>query len=755
MKTRHSRPGAGRSWSVVLGLVGSAWLTASAASAATPGCATPPNGLISWWRAEGNAEDAVDGNHGALLNGVRFTNGVAGQAFSFDGADDRVVVSNSPSLNFGPGQDFSIEAWVRPQVSSTAFGIMSIVDKRLAPNIVQGQGYEFCLVDGRVTCRLSDSIADIGTGYGPAGPDLRDGNFHHVAMTVDRESPTGGRLYVDGQVVLVFDPTVEPGDLSNGEPLRIGNHATPSLFAYFKGAIDEVALYNRALATNEVAAIFAAGSAGKCAPPPPPCVPAADNLVSWWRAEDDAKDTADGNHGVLQGDVTFAPGKVGRAFAFAGTNASVNIPASSSLNVGAGGGFSLEAWIKPSTVALERPIVEWNSVTGGNPYPYGVHLWISVPVGYGAGPGCLYANIVDTAGGFHWLTSAGGLINTNVFQHVALTYNKATGLAVLYLNGAVVAEKNLGSFTPQTSYNLFLGRRPGGVAAAYSWAGLMDEVSLYARALGPAEIRAIYNADRAGKCPPPPPNHPPVADASATVPWLIVPAGCPPTVVLDGSRSSDPDGDSLQYRWFKAGETNPIATGAVAEVTLPLGIHAITLVVDDGRATASQTFGVELISPAQAVERLIALVNARARRPQPLLATLSAALAALERGNVTPALNQLEAFQNKVQAQVAPDDPVLAGQLIQAAQDLLDALGRDCASTKPAGRIGRLNHHSDGRVTMAFSAPDGQVYAVEASTNLVDWERIGVAVQTGPGVFEFEDPAAARLPARFYRLVIP
>jgi len=31
-----------------------------------------------------------------------------------------------------------------------------------------------------------------------AGPDLRDGGWHHVAVTVDRASSTGGRLYVDG-----------------------------------------------------------------------------------------------------------------------------------------------------------------------------------------------------------------------------------------------------------------------------------------------------------------------------------------------------------------------------------------------------------------------------------------------------------------------------------------------------------------------------------------------------------------------------
>jgi hypothetical protein len=37
-------------------------------------------------------------------------------------------------------------------------------------------------------------------------------------------------------------------------------------------------------------------------------------------------------------------------------------------------------------------------------------------------------------------------------------------------------------------------------------------------------------------------------------------------------------------------------------------------------------------------------------------------------------LSELSAFIKKVRAQVAPSDPVLAGQLIQAAQQIIDSL---------------------------------------------------------------------------------
>jgi len=56
---------------------------------------------------------------------------------------------------------------------------------------------------------------------------------------------------------------------------------------------------------------------------------------------------------------------------------------------------------------------------------------------------------------------------------------------------------------------------------------------------------------------------------------------------------------------------------------------------------------------------------------------------------------------------------------------------------------------------LQFTAPDGQVYLVEASTNLVDWAVIGVPTTQPDGSFEFDDPHAGKFPNRFYRVVTP
>ena len=74
------------------------------------------------------------------------------------------------------------------------------------------------------------------------------------------------------------------------------------------------------------------------------------------------------------------------------------------------------------------------------------------------------------------------------------------------------------------------------------------------------------------------PNQPPVADASATVLFAECEAG-EGTVRLDGTRSSDPDGNIVSYEWFENGVS--IASGAVADVVLSFGDHTLVLRVTD------------------------------------------------------------------------------------------------------------------------------------------------------------------------------
>jgi len=134
-----------------------------------------------------------------------------------------------------------------------------------------------------------------------------------------------------------------------------------------------------------------------------------------------------------------------------------------------------------------------------------------------------------------------------------------------------------------------------------------------------------------------------------------------------------------------------------------------------------------------------------------LAATLEAALASINRGNSGAAANQLHAFQNKVRAQVAPEDPVLAQTLLRAAQQVIAALD-GAGAVEVAGKLHSIKHQAGGKIQLKFNGTAGWVQIVEASTNLVDWEMIGAAVDRGDGSFEFEDANASKFPGRFYRI---
>lgn len=227
-------------------------------------CAPP--GLVAWWPLDGSGRDVIGGHYGTTEGRYGFRRAQVGRGLILEGPRSGLQVPDAPELNFGPGADFSIEAWIRPLAAETMYGVMSIVDKRQASDqsMQRSHGYALGLRNGKLGFLMSDSREAPHMNWEQNGPDLRDGAWHHVAVTVERASIGGVKLYVDGQRVATFDPRPARGDLSTEEPLLIGMHASyPWFQGNFRGGIDEVSLYKRALSPAEIQAIYKARHAGK------------------------------------------------------------------------------------------------------------------------------------------------------------------------------------------------------------------------------------------------------------------------------------------------------------------------------------------------------------------------------------------------------------------------------------------------------------------------------------------------------------
>ena len=87
------------------GRYGGCWHASSFSQSALPA------GLVSWWQAEGSANDAQGGNNGMLQSDATFAPGKVGQAFSFDGNGGAVLIGNPANLRLSAG-DFAVDAWV-------------------------------------------------------------------------------------------------------------------------------------------------------------------------------------------------------------------------------------------------------------------------------------------------------------------------------------------------------------------------------------------------------------------------------------------------------------------------------------------------------------------------------------------------------------------------------------------------------------------------------------------------------------------
>jgi len=230
-------------------------------------CVPPPKGMISWWTGDGTPLDYFGRNDGLTTSPVSYDAGEVADAFSFSGSQF-VQVPRSASLE--PAQ-VTVDAWVNASVSP---GLAKYIVTKGALDDSTGSyalytgasgGLQFYIFDGTL---IRFSPAALSSA-------VWDGKWHHAAGTFDGAAV---RLFLDGTEVGTGTPIVTT--IAYG--LSAGTDVTNDLFIgdfnpncssticledhHFIGEVDELEIFERALPAPEIAAIFAAGQAGKCLP---------------------------------------------------------------------------------------------------------------------------------------------------------------------------------------------------------------------------------------------------------------------------------------------------------------------------------------------------------------------------------------------------------------------------------------------------------------------------------------------------------
>lgn len=199
----------------------------------------PTNGVV--------ADASGRGNHGRATGPQWTAGGRVGGACVFDGAGQFIAVPASPSLD---AKQVTFMAWVR-----AADGVVgrTVLDRQPAQGFALGIGSDSKA--GGTRGRALGTVAG-HTCYGDS--IIADNFWHHLAATYDGETL---KLYVDGAVQK--QTATWKGEVgAAGKGLTIGlNRSSPAPDAgdtTYQGILDEVRIFDRALAGPDITAIYSA-----------------------------------------------------------------------------------------------------------------------------------------------------------------------------------------------------------------------------------------------------------------------------------------------------------------------------------------------------------------------------------------------------------------------------------------------------------------------------------------------------------------
>lgn len=201
-------------------------------------------GIVSAWKFEGNLYDEIGGNDGTASGDLECTGdeGKVGGGCEFDGYDDYVEVADDPGLNFGSG-DFSYCLWVKKDSGSET---QQLLCKRES----DGNNYEVQIdSSGKFKSYVGDSPYTIMLSQTAVSLD----KWYHFCFTRD-----SGRVYLYVNGVLENSSTNTDG-ITSSSNLYFGRDAVSGV-ELFNGAMDEIAIYDRALSADEVYHHFYMGS---------------------------------------------------------------------------------------------------------------------------------------------------------------------------------------------------------------------------------------------------------------------------------------------------------------------------------------------------------------------------------------------------------------------------------------------------------------------------------------------------------------
>jgi len=454
-------------------------------------------GLVGYWamnegRASVFGDSSGNGTNGILTGTTSPTwvSGKRGTGLSFDGVSSRALISGSTMIPTGATQ-FTVAAWAK---KNTAGGGM-----------VAYKNGPFFLNMGTVLGNSNFVVHTSGGWAGAVGATtLNVGQWYHLALTYDSSNSLIS-LYVNGKLDGTGAQTGGIGSAINCIGVGYssdGNCDTNSL-GYFSGSVDDLRLYNRALAASEIQSLYGQNETKINSSQN---TRMADGLVGLWSFNGADYDTASTTAEVLErsgrsynGDASNSPatiiGKVGQALKFDGVDDYVQVPPDdTNMITNATGTLSFSFWISPTT--LGGTIISRRHFCNNDGH-------FTIRLSGGGALSLLFYSNIDVLGGQY---NSGNIISTGQWQHVVISKKWGTANSTkLYLNGVAQSFTAAGSDTTQgTNYSglsEIIGAEATSVACQGNnngpknnfYNGGIDEMRVYNKVLSADEAKQLYN----------------------------------------------------------------------------------------------------------------------------------------------------------------------------------------------------------------------------------------------------------------------
>jgi hypothetical protein len=426
-------------------------------------------GLSLYLKFDGDLSDSSGKSNNAVcaLGNITYQEGILGKCAAFDGKS-YIRVEDSDALDLK--DNFTISLWIYKEI---------LKDNDYIPYVTKEEDEEYWGTPYSLYEHWKNTpCLYLHNGGADTGPnqELVEGTVIDIRKWFLLTATYDGkevRLYHDKQVVRRMN--LDGATASTVGDLLIGMKDDTQ---FFKGKMDDLRIYNRAISADDVSALYDDGLASK-----PAFLQQKNSLVAHYKFENNFNDASeygnDARKATGKGTVTFVDAVNGKGAKFT-KGSYLEVEADDSINFDKG--FTLTGWLLVSKGNVDSPVIHRLGASNGyeaEEYAYNFSA-------YEDGYNFTYTPFVyDYNPDASYFSPENGIINK--WYHIGVTFD---GKQIRwYQNGVLVEKKALdGIEIAHADEILMIGSN-----GESFYEGIMDELKLYNYALSGDEVKVDYN----------------------------------------------------------------------------------------------------------------------------------------------------------------------------------------------------------------------------------------------------------------------